>query len=184
MIEDQISGPYTTDFEPALAVGAFVGLQPEGTTREVTAVEVLPTIETQEITVAANDTEDEVEMRQLYAQDGVLAQFRLLDPSGSDGAIPEGIEITVDHGGEESPRFNLKNSRGFYNSDTPFYGEGAPQTELFEWEDTDLFFNVENTTGSSVTFTLAYSGWAYNTVDAGNANPDISVLTERFSLRR
>lgn len=182
-MEDHISGPYSTDFEPALPVGAFVELLPDAEVREVTAVEVLPTIETQEITVAANSTEDEVEMRQLYAQNGVLAQFRLIDPDG-DVAIPDGIEITVDQGGEESPRFNLKNARGFYNTDTSSYGEGAPQTELFEWEDTDLFFNVENTTGSSITFTLNYSGWAYKTATAGNREPDISVLTERFSLRR
>jgi len=184
MIEDQINGPYTTEFEPALAVGAFVELLPDDVVREVTAVEVLPTIETQEITVPANDTEEEVEMRQLYAQNGVLAQFRLLDPAGTDGAIPDGIEITVDHGGEESPRFNLKNARGFYDSDTSFYGEGAPQTELFEWEDTDLFFNVENTTASPQTFSLKYSGWAYKTASAGAREPDISVLTERFSLRQ
>ena len=183
MLEDQIHGPYSTDLEPALAPGAYVELLPDNVVREVTAVEVLPTIRTQEITVPANDSEEEVEMRQLYANDGVLAQLRLLDPDGGQ-AIPDDIEITVDHGGEESPRFNLKNARGFYDADTPGYGVGAPQTELFEWSDTDLFFNVENTSGTSTTFDLKYTGWAYKTVEARGENPDISVLTERFSLRR
>mgnify|MGYP006284388061 CR=1 FL=1 len=185
MMEDHISGPYSTDFEPALPVGAFVELLPGAEVREVTAVEVLPTIETQEITVPANDSLEEVEMRQLYAQNGVLAQFRLPDPTGGGAdAFPDGVRITVDHGGEESPRFNLKNARGFYSNETPRYGEGSPQTDIFEWEDTDLFFNVENTTGSEVSFTLQYSGWAYKTEKASSRSPDISVLTERFSLRR
>lgn len=184
MLEDQIHGPHTKDLEPSLADGAFVKLQPDDEVREVTAVEVIPKVETQEITVDANDTDEEIEMRQLYAQDGVLAQFRLLDPAGDDTAIPDGIKITVDHGGEESPRFNLKNARGFYDSETSNFGDGAPQTELWEWEDTDLFFNVENTTGSEETFTLGYTGWAYKTVPAQDKTPDITVLTERFSLRR
>lgn len=184
MLEDQIHGPHSTDLEPALAPGAYVELLPDDVVREVTAVEVLPAIETQEITVPANDSVEEVEMRQLYAQDGVIAQFRLPDPAGETPAIPDGVEITVDHGGEESPRFNLKNARGFYDTNTAFLGEGAPQTELWEWEDTDLFFNVTNTTGGEETFTLQYTGWAYKTVAARGETPDISVLTERFSLRR
>ena len=183
MLEDQISGPYSTDLEPALATGAYVELLPEGEVREGTGTEVIPAVETDEITVAANSEEEEVELRQLYAQDGVLAQLRLPDPEGGN-AIPDGIEITIDHGGEESPRFNLKNSRGFYDTDTPGYGTGAPQTEIWEWENTDLFANVENTTGGEITFTLTYTGWAYNTTPAGGETPDISVLTERFSLRR
>ena len=185
MIEDQISGPNSTDLKPALAPGALVELLPGDEVRKVTAVEVIPTVETQEITVPANDSVEEIEMRQLYANDGVLAQFRLPDPTGGGAdPFPEGVEITVDHGGEESPRFNLKNARGFYTNETSRYGEGAPQTELWEWEDTDLFFNVENTTGSEVTFSLSYTGWAYKTAQATGEVPDITVLTERFSLRQ
>lgn len=183
MLEDQISGPYTTDLEPALAPGAYVELLPDDVVREVTAVEVIPTILTQTVTVPAGGVENEVEMRQLYAQDGVLAQFRLVNPDGGQ-AIPDGIEIAIDHGGEESPRFNLKNARGFYNADTPGFGDAAQQTELFEWEDTDLFFNFANTTGSSVDVTLTYTGYAFKTVPARGVEPDISVLTERYSLRR
>ena len=183
MLEDQIHGPYTTDLEPALAPGAYVELLPDDVVREVTVAEVIPTVETKTVTVPANDTQSEVEMRQLYAQDGVLAQFRLVDPDGGQ-AIPDGIEITVDHGGEESPRFNLKNARGFYNADTPGFGDSGQQTELFEWQDSDLFFNFTNTTGAEIDVTLTYTGYAYNTVAAGGETPDISVLTERFSLRR
>jgi len=183
MWEDQINGPYTTDLEPALASGAFVEILPQGEVREVTAVEVIPKVVTQEISVPAGETESEIEMRQLYASDGVLAQLRLPSPAGGENAIPEGVQITVDQGGEESPRFNLKNSRGFYDQDVVSYGTGSPQTELYVWENTDLFFTVENTSGGDVTFTLAYTGWAYKTERSPDSAPDISVLTERFSLR-
>lgn len=182
MLEDQIHGPFTTDFEPALATGAYVRLLPENVVREVTAVEAIPTVETQEFVVPGNGVLDEQEIRSLYAQDGVLAQLRLLNPDGGQ-AIPDDISFTVDHGGEESPRFNLKNERGAVTPDTPAFGDGAPQTELFEWEDTDLFFNFANTSGTDTTFTLTYSGWTYNTTRADGEVPDITVLTERFSFR-
>mgnify|MGYP000093602401 CR=1 FL=1 len=183
MLEDQIHGPFTTDFEPALATGAYVRIQPDDELREVTAVETIPAVETAEFTVPANGVLEEQEITALYAQDGVLAQLRLLDPDDGQ-AIPDDITFTVDHGGEESPRFNLKNERGFISSDTPAAGEGAPQTELFEWENTDLFFNFANAAGSSTTFTFTYSGWVYDTAPVSGEVPDITVLTERRPFRR
>lgn len=177
--------PYYNDFEPLLSVDSTVELQPENGVHAVETVEVLPAIDTQEFVVPANDTLDEREMRGLYVQDGALAQYRLPDPPDGN-AIPDGIEITVDHGGEEAPRFNNKNGRGYYNTDTPAIGDAAQQTELFQFEDTDLFFNVENTTGAEVTFTLTFSGWAYklSRVDLSPKQADAAVLTERASLRR
>lgn len=182
MLEDHIEAPYSTDLEPALSAGAYVQILPSGEMREVDAVEVIPAVTTQEVTVPANGTINEEEMTQLYAQDGALAQLRLPDPEGGQ-AIPDGIEITVDNGGEESPRFNLKNSRGRYTADVPSFGVGAPQTELWMWENTDLFFTFENTTGGDITVDLTYTGWVYPTNRTGEAVPDITVLTERFGIR-
>lgn len=177
--------PHYNDFEPLLSVDSTVELQPDNGVHSVETVEVLPAIDTAEFVVPANDSLDEREIRSLYVQDGALAQYRLPDPEDGD-AIPDGIEITVDHGGEEAPRFNNKNSRGYYNTDTPGVGDAAQQTELFQHEDTDLFFNIENTTGDEITFTLTYSGWAYklSKADVEPQDADASVLTERASLRR
>lgn len=177
--------PHHNDFEPLLRVDSTVELQPSIGTFGVEIVEVLPTIETQEFTVDANDTVNEAEMRSLYAQDGTLAQYRLVNPDTGE-AIPDGVEITVDQGGEEAPRFNNKNRRGFYDNDTVTVGDAAQQTELFQYEDTDLFFNVRNTTGSQVTFTLSYSGWVYKLrpTDLQPQQTDVSVTVERPSLRR
>jgi hypothetical protein len=179
--------PHSSDFEPLLTVDSTVEVQPDNDVYAVDVLEVIPAIETQTFTVSANDTLEEQEITALYVQDGVLAQYRLPDPAGTGGAIPDGVRITVDQGGQESPRFNTKNERGFYSNDTSFYGDAAQQTELFQFENTDLFFNVENTTGSQVTFSLIYSGWAYKLTEQPEMVPedaDQAVLTERSSLRR
>lgn len=184
MADEYSNQPYNNDFEPLLYVDGTVTLQPENETYGVSQVEIIPTIKTDEFVVPANDTLNEVEMRELYLQDGVLGQFRLFNPVG-DEAIPNGIQITVDQGGEESPRFNTKNRRGFYNHLTPGFGEDAQQTELFQYEDTDLFFNVTNTTGSEITFRLKYTGYAFDLVNAdlGPSETDVTVPDERLSLR-
>lgn len=176
--------PYHNDFEPLLAVDSTVEIQPENEVYAVDVVEVLPTIDTQEFTVAAGGELEEEEIRELYVQDSALAQYRLPDVGT---AIPDGVEIRVDHGGEESPRFNNKNSRGYYSSDTPSFGDAAQQTELFQFEDTDLFFSISNTSGSEVTFSLTYSGWVYRLSSEPDVPPtdaDQSVLAQRTSFRR
>lgn len=178
--------PYYNDFEPLLTVDSTVEIQPQNDVWGVDVVEVLPAIETQEFVVPANSTLEEQEIRSLYVQDTVLAQYRLPTAAGSDGAIPDGIRIEVDQGGEESPRFNNKNERGFYDSNTATFGDAAQQTELFQFSDTDLFFDIENTTGSEITFTLVYSGWVYKLSRETGIQPeeaDQSVLVERASLR-
>ena len=184
-LPDRVNNPYYSDLEPLLTVDSTVELQPDSLTYGVHAVEVLPTVTTQEFTVPAGGSIEAQEIRSLYGQDGVLVQLRLPDPAGPDPAIPEGVEVAVDHGGQESPRFNIKNQRGVLTSDTPFFGDAAQQTEIFQWEDTDLFFDIENTTGSEVTFTMSWTGWAYDlrsaSIDRGDA--DVVVLTERKSLR-
>ena len=103
--------PHNTDFEPLLTVDSTVEIQPDNDVYAVDVLEVLPAIETQEFVVPANGEIEEQELRSLYVQDGVLGQYRLPDPAGADGAIPDGVRITVDQGGEESPRFNNKNSQ-------------------------------------------------------------------------
>lgn len=182
---DRVNRPYNDDLEPALYVGATVALQPEEESYYVNALEVLPTVETQEFTVPANSTLDEQEIRSLYGQSGVLVQVRLPDPDGEGSAIPEGVRVEVNQGGEESPRFNIKNSRGFLDSDTPSYGDAAQQTELYQYEDEDLFFDIENTTDEEITFTLKYTGWAYDLRpdDSRPTDADVVVLTQRKSLR-
>ncbi len=184
-LPDRVNNPYYSDLEPLLTVDSTVELQPDNGVHDVYAVEVLPTVETQEFTVPENGSLEDEEIRSLYGQDGVLVQLRLPDPAGEDPAIPEGIEIFVDHGGQESPRFNIKNQRAKLTSDTPFFGEAAQQTELFQWEDTDLFFDIDNTTDDEITFTLSYTGWAYDLrpSDLSPEEADVAVLTERKSLR-
>lgn len=178
------NAPYNHNFDPLLYVDATVTLQPRIGTFAVSQMELVPTIETQTFTVPANDTLNEAEMRGLYGQDGTLVQYRLFDPDGGQ-AIPDGVRITVDQGGEESPRFNIKNRRGFFNADTPALGDQAQQTELYQYEDTDLFFNVENTTASQVEFSLTYTGYVYDLVeiDTPPGETDETVPVERLTLR-
>jgi len=177
--------PYNTDFEPLLSTDDTVEVQPNEGVFAVETVEVMPSVTTQEFTVAANDTLQEEEIRGLYAQDGVLAQYRLPDPTdGGADAFPDGVEITVDQGGEESPRFNNKTQRGVITNEVPRYGDQAALTELYQFEDTDLFFNIENTTGSEVTFELTYTGYLYSLTmtDLAPSDAGASVLTAGVRL--
>jgi len=172
--------PYHTDFEPLLSVDDTVEIQPNNGVHAVETVELMPSVTTQEFTVAANDTLQEQEIRALYAQDGVLAQYRLPDPVGGGAdAFPDGVEITIDQGGEESPRFNNKTQRGRLTNEVPRYGENAAFTELYQYEDTDLFFNIENTTGAEVTFELVFAGFLYSLsrADIAPSDANASVLT-------
>ena len=185
-LPDRVNNPYYSDLEPALTVDSTVELQPDSDVYYVNTVEALPAVETQTFEVPAESDLQEQEIRSLYGQDGVLVQVRLPDPPGEDPAIPEGVRITVDQGGAESPRFNIKNQRGFYSSDVPFFGDAHQQTELFQWEDEDLFFNIENTTEDPVEFSLIYTGWAYDLRPEEDVSPtdaDLTVLTQRKSLR-
>jgi len=171
--------PYNTDLEPALTPDATVELQPGTDTRIVDLVEVVPTVETQEVTVSGNSTNEEVEMRGLYLPENVLGQFRLT------GGLPDNVRISIAQGGAESPRFSIKNQNGFIDSDTIAAGDANQQTELFQLHDTDLFFTFENTTSGDETFNLKYTGYAYklSNIDIAADEADIQVPIERLNLR-
>lgn len=170
--------PYNSDLEPALQADATVEVRPSGKTYAVDRVETFPAIETQQFTVPANDTSEENEISSLYVQTDVLAQYRLF-------SIPSDIQIEVNQGGEESPRFNNKNERGFLDSDVVGFGDNAQQTELWQWENTDLFFDLTDSSGNQQQFTLKYTGWGYavSEIDIDPEDADIQVLTERESLK-
>lgn len=171
--------PYNNDLEPALTADATVELQPDADTRIVDLVEVVPAVETQEVTVSANSTNEEVEMTGIYTPENVLGQFRLI------GGLPDGVRINIAQGGAESPRFSIKNQNGFIDTDTLAAGDANQQTELFQLHDTDLFFTFENTTASDETFSLKYTGYAYklSDIDLAPEEADIQVPIERLNLR-
>lgn len=174
--------PYYHRFEPLLAVDDTVELQPAADVYSVDVVELLPELETQEFTVPANDTLETQEVSELYAKDGSLQQLRLVDPvGGANDALPDGVSFTVDQGGQQSPRFNAKNNRGAIAANTAETGDNYQFTELYQHEDTDLYFTIENTTGSEETFSLTWAGFAYDLslTDLGGAEADVSVPVER-----
>lgn len=177
------TGPYSDDFQPLFTAGDTAALAPLGVAGEVSAVEVFPGIQTQEITVAANDVEQDVEMTALNMDDGALGQYRLFN-TGDTPQIPDGVEIEVAQGGQQQPRYGNKNEQGVLTSDTPDVGENALLTELFVWEDEAPFFTVRNTTGSEVTLTLTYSGFGYQLTPTDTDDPDHVVNVERVSLKR
>jgi len=177
--------PYSTDLEPVLSVDDTVELQPDGLTAGVETVEVFPAVTTQEVTVPANDTLNEVEIRGLYMPDGALAQLRLLSKDATSQALPTGVSFQVDQGGRESSRYNLKNQRAVIDNDAVSAGDANQQTELFQLHDTDLFFTFENTTSGDETFNLKYTGYAYklSNIDIAAEDADIQVPIERLNLR-
>lgn len=184
-LPDRVNNPYNSDLEPTLTVDATVEIQPAEEAYMVRTVELLPQVSTAEFTVPANGFLEEQEIDEFYGQDGVLVELRIPTPVDGSDAIPDGIELEVDQGGQESPRFNIKNQKGVITNATPKFGEAFQQTQLYQWEDEDLFFTFENSTGSDVTFEIVATGYAYDLRPA-NINPedaDVTVLTERRSLR-
>jgi len=174
--------PYYHRFEPILAVDDTVELQPSAEVYVVDVVEVLPDLTTQEFTVSASDTLETVEVDELYAKDGALQQLRLVDPEGAgNDTLPDGVEIVIDQGGQQAPRFNTKNQRGAIRTSTAATGEGYQFTEFYQYENTDLYFTIENTTGNEVTFSLPYAGFAYDLTrtDMDGSEADVTVPVER-----
>lgn len=184
-LPDRVNNPYNSDLEPTLTVDSTIELQPEEAAYMVRTVEVLPQVSTAEFTVPANGFLEEQEIDEFYGQDGVLVQLRIPTPPDGSAAIPDGIELEVDQGGQESPRYNIKNQKGVITGDTVEFGEAFQQTELYQYEDEDLFFTFENTSSTDQTFSIVATGYAYDlrpaSIDPENA--DVTVLTERRSLR-
>ena len=180
--------PYYNEFEPLLAVDDTVELQPSADVYVVDVVELLPTITTQEFTVPANGTLETQEVSELYAKDGSLQQLRLVDPvGGANNPFPEGIEISIDQGGQQSPRFNTKNQRGVIDANTAETGDNYQFTELFQFEDTDLYFTIENTTGAEETFEIPFAGFAFDltrtNMEGGEADATVPVERVPFADR-
>lgn len=164
--------PYSDDLDPTLVVGDTVAVQPQGVSGRVEALDVQPGVVVTELVddgggtvIGANSSLRDVEIRSLYNNDRFLAQYRLPpDPVNDTSPIPTDVEITVAQGGEQQTRFENKNSVGQLRPQTPFYGDGSPFTELWQYEDTDLHFTVDNNATGSIDgddLELIYIGWQY-----------------------
>lgn len=180
---DAGTGPYSGDFDPSLVVGDTVAIQPNGVTGRVEALDLQPGVVVTELVddgggtvIAANSSLRDVEIRSLYNNDRFLAQYRLPpDPVNDESPIPTDVEITVAQGGEQQTRFENKNSVGQLRPQTPYYGDGSPFTELWQYEDTDLHFTVDNNAGTSIDgddLELIYIGWQYRLDTAVDVSTD------------
>lgn len=185
IIEPLGSGAYPNDLEPVARPSDFVQLSPMGEVRRVEAFAAQPGIDAFDsdggngITVSANSTNYDNEAKELRQPDGWLAQYRLIAP-GRD--IPDGINVQVDHGGEQAPLYTTKNGRGEFDQETgtEIGHEGGSAvtsdeiaTSLLEWYvvgDTPPIFTFENTTGSDVTVSdIRFSGFQYRLSTATGA---------------
>ena len=162
------AGAFNSSFEPVARVGDVIDVQPRGM-YQVERLGLQPGISTT-ITVSANDTE-QVELTDIRQDDGYLAQFR--QPRLAD-ELPDGVEVRVDHDGQQAPAFEAKASRGFYDNETGAVysydpdGDTVTQddhldlfTELFVFEDDVPYFTVRNTTAGEIDYTPTFVGYQY-----------------------
>ena len=162
------AGAFNSSFEPVARVGDVIDVQPRGM-YQVERLGLQPGISTT-ITVSANDTE-QVELTDIRQDDGYLAQFR--QPRLAD-ELPDGVEVRVDHDGQQAPAFEAKASRGFYDNETGAVYSYDPDsdvaiqddhlnlfTELFVFEDDVPYFTVRNTTAGEIDYTPTFVGYQY-----------------------
>lgn len=162
------AGAFNSSFEPVARVGDVIDVQPRGM-YQVERLGLQPGINTT-ITVSANDTE-QVELTDIRQDDGYLAQFR--QPRLAD-ELPDGVEVRVDHDGQQAPAFEAKASRGFYDNETGAVYSFDPDTdtvtqddhldlftELFIFEDDVPYFTVRNTTAGQISYTPTFVGYQY-----------------------
>lgn len=149
-------GAYNTDFEPAVRPGDYLEIPNEGRVFEVTDYIPQPGIEWS-VTVDANDVERNVEADELEMPDGLVGQFRILD----EDAIPSDVTIEVDLGGREAMAYATKNQRGRWDENTVAELPNGLGTELWMYEDDDLYFTVTNDQGDETTVDLVFRGYHY-----------------------
>lgn len=167
-------GAYPYRLEPIARPGDVLRLDPLGEYREVDVFSIRPEIKAfaTAIALTANGTDADNEATELSMPDGWLGQFRMLKP-GAD--IPDGVTVTVDQGGEQSPMYTTKNARGsFDHSIGTIEGDDASGTntataletrltELYVWQDdTTPYFTFEETAGGTPSIqNVRFSGYAY-----------------------
>lgn len=174
-----MEGAYTPEFTPVAQRGHVVELDfgSERRTYEVNQVAPLPVIETQEITVSDGDRETNIDLESLEVWDDWFAQYRLPRLSTE---LPDDVSLQFDQGGSQSPLYQNLNQRGKIDNQTPVQSVSDADgnvdveslTHLLEqyvYEQETPQMTVENASGSEVTFTLSYSGWAYQ---VSSASPD------------
>jgi len=162
-------GAYNHQFEPVARVGDVIDVQSRGIYR-VTALGPQPNLQPEdEFTVA--DTESEKrELTDTEQRKNFLAQYRLPQLASR---LPDDVVIRIDHDGRQEPLYEAKNVRGeldnevgaIYSQD----GSGSVVqeeqltafTELFIYEDNVPYFEVENNSGSQITYTPRFVGYQF-----------------------
>jgi hypothetical protein len=166
-----MKGAYTPELTPVAYYDQPVLLD-DGSDQNLARVEqVAPLIgiETQAFTVPSNDQINNVDVDALEIWDGWFAQYR---PVGLQDELPDGVEMTIDHGSNNSPLYQAKQSRGAVSEDTVVtgvddgsYGEVDDLSylhELYVLEDEVPKFSFKNTTGSDETFSITFTGFCFN----------------------
>jgi hypothetical protein len=137
---------------------------------EIRAYRPLPAVPV-DLDVTANSIETDQQAENLHMPDLMLGQYRIVNPSD----LRSGVEVEVDQGGREAPASVTRNFQSFFTADTPETGLDGPLTELYQFEDNDLYFSVRETDGDGANVTLTFSGFGY-ALDAVTGSPDVEPV--------
>lgn len=166
-------GLFSEQFEPAFSIGEYVRLEPMGEVRQVELLDAQPSIG---VTLDVNTNGRAVNQRltEIEMPNHMLGQYRL----ANTGEIKPGTRIEVDKMGRNSMKFATKNDRGYYTSFTPDLTPTSNLTEMYQWEDGEIYFSVYEEAGESYEndeLEVTFSGFSFllteNEVDPGNETP-------------
>lgn len=161
------AGPYSHDFEPAFRPEEYIELHNLGYVHQVRAVAPIPAVDVT-LSVTSNGTNADQELPELEMEEGMIAQWRLLDSSD----IRDGTNIQMDQQGQQSVMYSTKNQRGHVDTNTGDLAGESVMTELYQYEKTDLHATVVESGGDGSDLTLTFSGWAFRLGDELSSAPD------------
>lgn len=175
------------NLDPIAMPGDYVGLTPLDEIRRVLRVSIRPEIQvfSDAISLSANATSSDHEMSELAMPDGWLGQWRMLKP-GAD--IPNGVDVQMDHGGENAPSWTTKNARGSIDHTIgTIEGDDAAGTatadqletrltEVYVWEDEVPYLTFTETAGATPSIQdMRFSGYVYKLGAPRRTTPDGST---------
>lgn len=177
-----MKGAFTSELSPVAYFGQPVILD-DGTEQaafRVGQVAPLVGVETESVTVGANDQTSPQKAEELEIWDGWLAQYR---PTNLTQDLPDGIEVEVYQGANNQPLYQSRNGQGRWTNSNVYEltdtGSGVDVAtlsnfaEVYVFEDEPPRFKYTNTTGSSEDITLQFTGFSFNLEPITGAKADV-----------
>lgn len=166
-----MKGAYTQELSPVALYGQPLLLDDGYEQQLVEISQVIPQagVTTADVTINANDRENNVVAEELEIWDGWLAQWR---PVNLTQDLPDDVVLEVDQGAKNQALYQTRNGQGQIDNGTPseLIDEGTAAEiidhsnllEYYVYEDEPPIFTYINNSASQETVNLEFAGFAFN----------------------